>query len=130
MMRLIPIIALLLTIGSVKAQQDVTTFTSPKVSVTNRGEERLRAAVSQSTIVLDLRDSVITIEHQQGEVNSFLEFRTEFRILRATAASGNVMQFQTEGDFIFSFYFRRRTIYVGKLNLSPQQHSIRFEEIQ
>jgi hypothetical protein len=130
MMRFISIIALLLAIGSVKAQQDVTTFTSPKVSVTNRGEERLRAAVSQSRIILDLRDSVITIEHQQGEINTFLEYKSEFRILRATTASGNVMQFQTEGDFVFSFYFKRRTIYVGKMNLSPAQHSIRFEEIQ
>ncbi len=130
MTRIILIFSILLCAGSVKAQIDVTTFTSPKVSVTNRGEERLRSVMSQSMIILDLRDSVITIEHSQGELTSFLEYQSEFRIVRATGASGKVMQFQTEGDFVFSFYFKRRMIYVGKLNLSPMQHSIRFEEIQ
>lgn len=120
----------ILALGSAKAQQDVTTFKSPKVSVTNRGEERLRAIVSPSLIVLDLRDSVITIEHEQSEITSFLEYQNEFRITRVMGKSGTVLQFLTEGDFVFSFYLRRRTIYVGKLNLSPQQHAVRFEEIQ
>lgn len=130
MTRVVLALFFVLALGNAKAQQDVTTFKSPKVSVTNRGEERLRALVSPSVIVLDLRDSVITIEHEQSEVTSFLEYQNEFRITRSMGRNGTMLQFVTEGEFVFTFDLRRRTIYVGKVNLSPQQHAVRFEEIQ
>lgn len=121
---------LALTIPSF-GQQDVTTFRAAKVSVLNRGEERLRAVTSQSIIVLNLRDSVITIEHDQGEVTSFLEYQNEFKILRSMGgSSASVLQFLCEGDFVITFYFRQRMVVVGKRNLNPRQHAIRFEEIQ
>ena len=129
MQKLILFLFLIVPFG-LKAQADLTTFKSEKVSITNRGDNRVRGQFNESTILLNLRDLVITVEQSNPDVISFLEGKTTFQIEHNIGGSPRILQFITEDDFVFSFYFRQRVIIVGKKNLSTQMHALRFEEIR
>lgn len=115
-------------IGSLQAQDDVHVFTSSKIRVVQDGERFASDTPEPNRIILNLRDSTITVEGGLPNVSKYLDYQTEFRIVDLLGSNGNSQYFITDTDHVFAFDYNMRSIIVRERGVNVRMNSLWFDQ--
>ncbi len=127
-LQLIISLALWSTALPVGAQQDVHVFTSERIRLVKDGERANFEAGDPYRIVLNLRDSTITIFCPEEQVKGFLNYQGQFQIVDLLGSNGNAQYFITASDFVIAFEYNMRAVIVRKRGVNVRMNSLWFDQ--